>query len=338
MNEEHINQNDQEYPYQNIGLDLVRVTEAAALVAGRWLGLGKREETHRAATEAMYEALCQVNIDGYIVIGEEGRLKERTLLETGQRVGTGRGPTVDVVVDPIEGTNSVVHGYPGAISVVCVAPRGSMWSPRPAIYMDKIVVDGEGASALVPECMDAPAAWTLALIARAKRKAVRDLQIIVLDRPRHYDLIEEIRSAGARVLLRSDGDTAGSLIAATPQGGADILMGIGGVPEGVTAACAVKAMGGAMLGRLAPQSEKEREAIEAAGLSSHQTLTCHELVTSNQVFFAATGVTHGPILAGVQYHGNEANTHSLVIRGETGTRRIIHTKHGSLDKKVGWRY
>lgn len=336
MIENFSNQNKGDYPYQNIGLDLVRVTETTALAAGRWLGLGKREEAHRAATEAMYESLNKVNIDGYIVIGEEGRLKEQSLLQTGQRVGTGRGPEVDVVVDPIEGTNSVVHGHPGAICVVSVAPRGSMWSPRPAIYMDKIVVDFEGASALVPECMDAPAAWTLALIARAKRKTVRDLQVIVLDRPRHDDLIDEIRSAGARVLLRSDGDTAGALIAATPQGDADILMGIGGVPEGVTAACAVKAMDGAMLGRLAPQSEEEQEAIEAAGLSSTQTLTCHELVTSNQLFFVATGVTQGPILAGVQYHGNEAKTHSLVIRGETSTSRIIHTKHGFLDEKFDW--
>jgi fructose-1,6-bisphosphatase II len=277
-----------------------------------------------------------VNIDGYIVIGEEGRLKEQTLLETGQKVGTGRGPKVDVVVDPIEGTNSVVHGHPGAICVVSVAPRASMWSPQPAVYMDKIVVDIDGANALVTECMDAPAAWTLALIARAKKKAVRDLQVIVLDRPRHYDLIDEIRTAGARVLLRSDGDTAGALIAATPQGGADILMGVGGVPEGVTAACAVKAMGGAMLGRLAPQSEEEREAIENAGLSSAQTLTCHELVTSNRLFFAATGVTHGPLLEGVQYHGNEATTHSLVIRGESGTHRIIHTRHGALDRIFDW--
>jgi fructose-1,6-bisphosphatase II len=322
---------NEDYAYHNIGLDLVRVTESTALVAGRWLGLGKRDEAHRAATDAMYHALNTINIDGHIIIGEEGRLGEHSPLDTGQSVGTGEGPAVDVVVDPIEGTNSVVHGHPGAISVVSVAPRGSMWSPRSAVYMDKIVVDVEAAPALVPECMDAPAAWTLALIARAKKKAVRDLQVIVLDRPRHYDLIEEIRSADARVLLRSDGDTAGALIAATPQGGADVLMGAGGVPEGVTAACAVKAMGGGMLGRLSPQSEEEREAIEEAGLSTRQTLTCHELVGSSKIFFAATGVTHGPILAGVQYHGNEARTHSLVIRGETGTRRIIHTKHGALD-------
>jgi fructose-1,6-bisphosphatase II len=311
---------------------LIRVTEATALVAGRWLGLGKRDEAHRAATEAMYQALSSINIDGHIVVGEEGRLQEHSPLDTGQRVGTGKGPEVDVVVDPIEGTSSVVQGHPGAISMVTVAPRGSMWSPKPAVYMDKIVVDRDAAGALVPECMEAPAAWTLALIARAKKKAVRDLQVIILDRPRHYDLIEEIRSAGARVLLRADGDTAGALIAATPQAGADVLMGVGGVPEGVTAACAVRSLGGGILGRLAPQSQEEREAIETAGLSTQEILTCHELVTNSEIFFAATGVTHGPILAGVQYHGNQAKTHSMVLRGETGTRRFIHTNHGDLDK------
>ncbi len=324
-----------EYPSRNIGLDLVRVTEATALSAGRWLGLGNREATHRAATAAMAKALNTVDIDGYIVIGEEGRLGEHTPLDTGQRVGTGYGPEVDVVVDPIDGTASVVHGHPGAISVVSVAPRGSMWSPQPAVYMDKIIVDREAASALVPECMDAPVAWTLALVARVKNKAVRDLQVIVLDRPRHYDLIEEIRTAGARVLLRSDGDTAGALIAVTPQAGADILMGVGGVPEGVTAACAVKAMGGAMLGRLAPQSQKELAAINAAGLDTRRILTCNELVTSDQIFFAATGVTHGPLLNGVQYHGDKAKTQSLVIRGQTGTLRIIHTEYNRLGDVLG---
>ena len=316
-----------DYLSPNVGLDLVRVTEATALSAGRWLGLGNREAAHQAATETMFEALSTVDIDGYIVIGEEGRLGEHSPLDTGQKVGTGQGPEVDVIVDPIDGTDSVVKGHPGAISVVSVAPRGCMWSPRPAIYMDKIVVDREAASALVSECMDAPAAWTLALVARVKNKPVRDLQVIILDRPRHHDLIEEIRTAGARVLLRSDGDTAGALIACTPRTGADILMGVGGVPEGVTAACAVKAMGGAMLGRLAPQSDEELTAVQAAGLNTSQILTCHQLVSSNYIFFAATGVTDGPLLTGVEYHGREARTHSLIIRCETRTRRIIHTEH-----------
>ena len=285
-----------QYPSRNIGLDLVRVTEATALAAGRWLGLGNREEAHRAATEAMAKALHIVDMDGHIVVGEEGRLGEHSPLDSGQQVGSGQGPEMDVVVDPIDGTELVVRGYPGAISVVSVAPRGSMWSPTPAIYMEKIVVDREAASFLVPECMDAPAGWTLALIARAKNKAVRDLQVIVLDRPRHHDLIEEIRTAGARVLLRSDGDTAGALIAATSGPGADVLMGIGGVPEGVTAACAVKAIGEECWGGWPPKVKKREPAIEAAGLETRQVLSCDELVSSNQIFFAATGVTDGPLL------------------------------------------
>lgn len=315
------------YLIRNLGLDLVRATETTALNAGRWLGLGKYEDTHREAVDAMYRALNEINMDGRIVIGEEGRLGEHSPLDSDQSVGTGHGPKTDVIVDPIDGTGSVVRGRPGAISVVGVAPRDSMWSPTPAVYMEKIVVDRDAAENLVPECMDAPAAWTLALIARTKNKAVRDLQVVVLDRPRHQDLIEEIRTAGARVLLNFDGDTAGALIAATPNSGVDMLIGIGGVPEGVTAACAVKALGGAMLGRLAPQSQEEKDAIEAAGLDRDHILTCNDMVSSDQIFLAATGVTHGPLLNGVSYRGNEAKTHSLLIRGETGTRRIIHAEH-----------
>jgi fructose-1,6-bisphosphatase II len=275
----------------------------------------------------MANALNQVDMAGRIVIGEEGRVGGHSLLDTGNSIGTGRGPELDVAVDPIDGTKSVVHGRPGAISVVGIAPRGSMWSPTSAVYMDKIVVDREAADTLVPECMDAPAAWTLALIARAKKKAVRDLQVIVLERPRHQELVEEIRTAGARVLLRLDGDTAGAFIAATPQTGVDVLMGIGGVPEGVTAACAVKAMGGAMLGRLAPQSPEERQAILAAGIGLDQILTCDELVSSNKIFVATTGVTPGPLLEGVRYRGDQAQTQSLLIRCETRTRRMIQAEH-----------
>jgi fructose-1,6-bisphosphatase II len=316
----------------SLGLDLVRATEYTALEVGRWLGLGNKEQTHRTACNAMADALSKIEMRGHIVIGEEGRLGGHSALDTGQQVGTGFGPELDVIVDPVDGTTSVVHGRGGAISVIAVAPRGSMWSPDPrAVYMDKIVVDREAAASLVPECMDAPAAWTLALIARAKKKPVRDLQVIVLDRPRHQDLIDEIRSAGARVLLRSDGDTVGAMIAATPNSlGGDVLMGIGGVPEGVSAACAVKAMGGAMLGRLSPQSPEEKEALQDAGLNTHDILTCYQIVSSNEIFLAATGVTPGSLLDGVAYSGSRAHTHSLLIRSETGTRRIIHAEH-SID-------
>lgn len=312
---------------RNIGLELVRVTEATALAAGRWLGLGNREMTHRAATEAMSLALASIDIDGHIVIGEEGRIQEPTPLDTGRQVGTGEGPQVDVVADPIDGTKSVVTGHPGALSVVCVAPRSSMWDCKPAAYLDKIIVDAEAAHALVPECIDAPAGWTLAVIARAKGKSIRDLQVIVLNRPRHKNLIEEIRKAGARILLQPDGDTAGAIIAATPRMGADVLMGIGGASEGVSAACGVKAMGGAMLARLAPQSEKEWDAVKAAGLDTRRILTGNELITSNRIFLAATGVTNGPLLRGVEYKGHQAKTYSLVLRGETGTRRTIYAEH-----------
>lgn len=321
--------------FDNLGLELVRATEATALEVGRWLGLGNRDQAHRTACNAMSAALSRIWMRGQIVIGEEGRLGGHSALDSGQPVGTGDGPEVDVIVDPIDGTNSVVHGRPGAISVVAVAPRGSMWSTDPAaVYMDKIVVDREAASSLVPECMDAPVAWTLALIARAKQKPVRDLQVIVLDRPRHEDLIDEIRTAGARVLLHSDGDTAGALIAATPNVGADVLMGIGGVPEGVTAACAVKAMGGGMLGRLAPQSIEEREAIKAAGVDLNAILTCNDMVSSKEIFLAATGITHGPLLDGVVYRNREAQTHSLLIRCETGVRRVIRAEHSIKEKEL----
>lgn len=312
---------------RNLGLDLVRATEAAALAAGRWMGLGKRDEADDAATEAMCDALNSLDMEGHIVIGEEGKLGQHSPLDTGQVVGTGDGPEMDVVVDPIDGRTLLAQGRWGAIAVAAVAPRGSMWSCAPAVYMEKLVVDREAAHALVPECMDAPAAWTLALVARVKRKAVRDLVVFVLDRPRHSDLIEEIRSAGARVMLRSDGDIAGALMAASPVATADLLMGVGGVAEGVIAAAAVKAMGGAMLGRLAPQSESERLAVEAAGLDTRQVLSCSELVSGTEVFFAATGITDGPLLPGVRYHGNRAETESLILRYKTGTRRTIHTEH-----------
>jgi fructose-1,6-bisphosphatase II len=291
------------------------------------MGLGRPDEADEDAAQAMVQALNTLDMDGHIVIGEEGKLGTHSPLDSGQRVGTGHGPEMDVVVDPIEGRNLLAWGRPDAIAVAGIAPHGSMWSPVPAIYMEKIVVGPEVASALVPECMGAPAAWTIALVARARQKAVRDLVVFVLDRPRHRHLIEEIRAAGARAVLRTDGDVAGALLAATPDSGVDLLMGIGGVPEGVIAACAIKAVGGGMLGRLAPQSDEERAAVQAAGLDTKQILTCHELVSSNEIFFAATGITRGALSSGVRYHGNRAETDSLVIRAETGTRRIIRAEH-----------
>lgn len=312
---------------RNLGLDLVRTTEAAALRAGRWMGLGKRDEADHDASEAMFHALDSLDMDGYVVVGEEGKLGQPSPLQSGQHVGTGHGPPMDVVVDPIDGRNLLAKGKPGAIAVAAVSPRGSMWSPTPAVYMEKIVVDRRAAHDLVPECMDAPVAWTLALLARVTNRAVRDLIVFVLERARHTHIIEEIRTAGARVMLRSDGDIAGALMAASVGGGADILMGVGGVSEGVIAACAVKAMGGAMLGRLAPQSATERAEVAAAGLDTRRILTCDELITSDQIFFAATGITDGPLLRGVHYEGNCAQTESIILRCESHTRRTIYADH-----------
>jgi fructose-1,6-bisphosphatase II len=312
---------------RNVGLDIVRVTEITALAAGRWIGSGNYEAAHRAASRAMADALDTLPINGRVVIGEEGRLGAFSPLRSDQPVGAGAGPDIDLVVDPIDGTKLLIKGRPGAISVVGIAPRGAMWSPVPAVYMDKIVVDREAADALVPECMDAPAAWTLALVARVKKKAVRDLTIIVLDRPRHHHLIAEIRETGARILLRDEGDAEGALVAATPESGVDILMGIGGASQGVIAACAVKALGGGMLARLAPQSEGERQAIRQAGLDESEILTCNQLVSSDEIFFAATGITSSVLLPAMQFRGNYAETHSLLLRAETGTRRFIRAEH-----------
>jgi fructose-1,6-bisphosphatase II len=283
----------------------------------------------------MWKALQDVDIDGMIVVGEEGRLGDATALDTGKCVGSGNGPEVDVVVDPIDGTELLIRGHPGALSLVGVAPRGSMYSPAPAVYMEKIVVDVDAAHALVPECMDAPAAWTLALVARVKRKEVRDLSVIVLDRPRHGDLIEEIRSAGARILLRDEGDAEGALVTATPGTNVDVLMGIGGVSEGVIAACAVKAMNGAMLARLAPQTEEERAGIVAAGMDPDRIFTASDLVGGNQIFFAATGITDSTLLKSVQYHGPKVETHSLLLRSETRTRRFIRMEYMLEDEVDG---
>jgi fructose-1,6-bisphosphatase II len=311
---------------RNLGLDLVRVTEATAIQAARWMGLGRRTEADQAAIDAMCSGLNTLDMNGVIVIGEESKSGLHSQLDSGRPVGNGRGPEMDVVLDPIDGTNLLVHGRSGAISAVGVAPRGAMWSPYPAAYMEKLVVDREVAHALVKEALDAPPAWTLAMIARIKRKTIRDLVVFVLDRPRHQELIEEIRAAGARVALRRDGDIAGAVLAAMPHSGIDVLMGVGGAAEGVMAACAVKALRGAMLVRLAPQSAEEQARVEEAGLDVARVMNQDELIRSDDVFFAATGVTDGMLLDGVQYASGLAHTHSLVLRARTGTRRTIRAE------------
>lgn len=312
---------------RNLGLELVRATEAAALAAGRWMGLGLRDKPDEAASKAMVEVLNTFDMQGHIVIGEEGKLNRDSPLASGKPIGTGDGPEMDVVVDAIDGRTLLATGKGGAVSVAAIARGGCMWSPEGAAYMDKIVVNEEAAHVLVPECLDAPAAWTLALIARAKKKNVRDLVVFMLERPRHRHLIQEIRTAGARIMLSTDGDVAGALLAALPQGRVDVLMGIGGVSEGVMAACAIRAIGGAMIGRLAPQGKDERDAIEEAGLDIKRILTAEELVTTTNLYFAITGITDGLLLSGVSYRGEWAETHSLILRGKTGRRRTVQTDH-----------
>jgi fructose-1,6-bisphosphatase II len=311
---------------RNIGLDLVRVTEASALAAGRWIGSGNFEAAHAAATEAMYSVLATLGVDGVIAIGEDRLIEGYAPLGEGVVFGAGK-ELCDLAVDPIDGTSLLVEGKPGAISVIGVAPRHSIWSARPVEYLDKIVVDRDAANVLVPECMDAPAAWTLALIARAKKKPVRDLVVVVLDRLRHHDLIEEIRATGARILLRQEGDAEGALVAATPGTAVDVLMGIGGAAQGVLSACAVRSLGGAMLARIAPQSAEERAAVTQAGLDMNRIMTVDDLVSSDDIVFAATGITDTSLLPGISYHGDHAETHSLLIRAKTKTRRHIQAEH-----------
>lgn len=316
-----------QFPGHNLGLDLVRSTEAAALTAGRWMGIGEIDACDSAATAAMQEVLDEINFDGRILFSEIDKLGEDDPLHPGQRLGTGNGPPMDIVVDPIEGRKLLSQGYPDVIAVAAAAPRGSFWTVPHAVYMEKLVVGPEVAPALVPECLDAPAAWTLALVARAQGKSVSDLVVFVLSRPRHEDLIREIRDAGARVMLRSEGDLVGALKALFSHGGADLMMGIGNYPEGLITACAVKAGNGAMLGRLAPQTNTEKEALLARGGDLQRIHTVDDLVASEQTFFTATGITDGSLLNGVQYQGARATSNSLIMRGETHTRRMIEAEH-----------
>jgi len=309
------------------GLDLVRATEAAALAAGRYMGLDDSHGADHAAQDAMAAALDQLPMKGRIICGEEGRTGDQSPLNSQSMVGTGEGPELDVEVNAIDGARLVAEGQTGALSVAAFAPPGAMWNPGPAVYMEKLVVDRTVAESLGPEALDAPPGWTLAMVARAKGKDVRDLIVFIVDRPRHEQLIQEVRQAGARVFLRSSGDVGGALLAADSEGHVDVMMGIGGVAEGLMSACAVKALGGGMLGRIAPQSQKERQACLDGGMDLERVLSCRDMVQSEEVFFSATGVTGGFLLRGVSYHGDKVDTHSLVLRYETGTRRIITTEH-----------
>lgn len=312
-----------EAPEKNLALDLVRVTEAAALASARWLGRGDKEAGDGAAVDAMRMSFATLYVQGKIIIGE-GEKDAAPMLFNGEAVGLGQGPALDVAVDPVEGTNLLAFGRPNAISVVGVAPAGSMFNPGPSFYMQKLVVPRDARNVVD---LDAPVRDNLVNISKALGKKIHDLVVFVLDKPRHEKLIQQIREVGARIQLHTDGDVAGALMVVDPRAEVDVMLGTGGTPEGVLAACAIKGVGGEMLARLDPQSYVEKEAITEAGIDVRETLTVDSLVKSDDCFFAATGISGGTFLRGVQYTGRGAVTHSMVIRGKTGTLRYIESYH-----------
>lgn len=312
-----------EAPEKNLALDLVRVTEAAALSSARWLGKGNNDAGDGAAVDAMRLSFNSLHVKGKVIIGE-GEKDNAPMLFNGEEVGTGKGPALDVAVDPVEGTKLLAYGRPNAISVVGVAPAGTMYNPGPSFYMQKLVVPPQARDVVD---IDAPVRENLRNIAKALGKDVDDLVVFVLDKPRHEKLVQKIREAGARIQLHTDGDVAGALMAVDPRSEVDVMMGTGGTPEGVLAACAIKGIGGQILARLDPQSYVEKEAIREAGIDLREIHTVDSLVRSDEVFFAATGISGGTFLRGVQYLGNGAVTHSMVIRGKTGTIRYIESYH-----------
>jgi fructose-1,6-bisphosphatase II len=314
-------------PDRNLALELVRVTESAALAASRWVGRGEKHGADDAAVEAMRMVLGTVPMDGIVVIGE-GEKDEAPMLFNGERVGDGTQPATDVAVDPIDGTTLTSLGRGNALSVIAVSERGSMFDPGPCVYMQKIAV---GPDAVGSIDITATATQNLRWIAKAKRETVRDLTVAILDRPRHHALIEEVREAGARIKLISDGDVFGAIATAWPEAGVDVLLGIGGTPEGVIAAAALKCMGGEIQGLLAPRDDAERQEAIDRGYNLDEVLTTDSLVRSDNCFFAATGITDGELLNGVRYISGGARTQSLVMRSKSGTVRMIDARH-RIDK------
>ena len=317
-------QND---PTRNLALELVRVTEAAALASGRFMGRGDKEGADGAAVNAMRIILQTVDMNGVIIIGE-GEKDNAPMLYNGETVGNGSGPDFDVAVDPIDGTRPLAFGRSNSLATVAIAPRGSMFDPGPFVYMNKLAVGPEAKGTID---IEKPITENLKAIAKAKRKDIEDLTTIVLDRPRHNDVIAEIRKSGARIRLIPDGDVAAALMTAQPDSGLDVLIGIGGTPEGVIAACALRAMGGEIQGKLYARDEDELRRGREAGYDFDKILTMDDLVSSEDVFFTATGITDGELLQGVRYFGDSATTDSLVVRGMTGTVRQITATH-QIDK------
>lgn len=310
-------------PSRNLALDLVRVTEAAAMSAGRWMGRGDKEAGDKAAVDAMRLMLSTVEIDGVVVIGE-GEKDEAPMLFNGEILGTGEGPKVDIAVDPIDGTRLLALGRANSISTVAIAERGSMFDPGPIVYMYKMAVGAEARGSID---LDAPVTDNLRSVAKAKGADVDDLTVVILDRPRHEELIAEVRQAGARIRLITDGDVAGALMAARPQSGIDMLIGAGGTPEGVLAASALVCLGGEIQGRLHPRNEDEANKARDMGYDLDRILTTEDMVNSEDVFFAVTGITDGELVEGVKYFGTGATTHSLVMRAKSGTVREIRAEH-----------
>lgn len=318
------------HPERNLALELVRTTEAAGMAAAPWVGRGDKIGADQAAVDAMRQVLSGVQMDGVVIIGE-GEKDEAPMLFNGEKVGNGQGQKMDIAVDPIDGTTLTALGRGGALAVIAAAEAGSMFDPGPLVYMEKVAVGPEGAGIVD---IRLPTKRNLEALAKAKGKSVPEITCMVLDRPRHAELLEEIRDAGARILLIADGDVGGSIATAWEGTGVDILFGIGGTPEGVITACAMKAIGGDIQGRLVARSPEEQELAEDAGYDLDAILTIDDLVSTDRCFFAATGITSGDLLKGVGYRKGVVTTQSIVMRGGTGTVRLIEARH-NLSKLSG---
>ncbi|CAM5443757.1 MULTISPECIES: class II fructose-bisphosphatase [Streptomyces] len=312
-----------EAPDRNLALELVRVTEAAAMAAGRWVGRGEKNGADGAAVRAMRSLVSTVSMNGVVVIGE-GEKDEAPMLFNGERVGDGTGPECDIAVDPIDGTTLTAKGMPNAIAVLAAADRGSMFDPSAVFYMDKLVTGPEAADFVD---INAPVSVNIRRVAKAKRSTPEDVTVVILDRPRHEGIIKEIREAGARIKLISDGDVAGSIYALREGTGVDMLLGIGGTPEGIISACAVKCLGGTIQGKLWPKDDEERARAIDAGHDLDRVLMTDDLVSGENVFFVATGITDGELLRGVRYRSETATTDSIVMRSKSGTVRRIDSEH-----------
>ena len=312
-----------EAPDRNLALDLVRVTEAGAMAAGRWVGRGDKNGADGVAVNAMRSLINTVSMQGVVVIGE-GEKDEAPMLFNGEEVGDGTGPECDVAVDPIDGTTLTAKSLPNAVSVMAVAPRGSMYDPSAVFYMEKLIAGPEAADVVD---IRLPVAENIALVAKAKGIKNSDVTVCVLDRPRHQGIVDEIRAAGARIKFIIDGDVAGGITAARPDTGVDLLLGVGGTPEGIITACAIKAIGGTIQGRLWPTDDDERQRALDAGHDLDRVLDTDDLVAADDCFFVATGITDGELMAGVRYGAGKAYTESLVMRSRSGTIRKITSEH-----------